>query len=239
MNKITTREAVLLFFGGIMIVGGGQILLPPFLTGIARAVTGGVSEDGAVFITFLSIGLCYGAFGMWMYKRLAQTLGHVFWWLSIETCTLRDLLRTSVFVFVFLFALTQVARLFFVETTEEVVSYNQTLMPRAGHLSFVTMVFVIVVLGPVVEEVFFRGVLFRYLYQHQGFIFSASVSSAIFSLVHFYFLVDGPMGWFLTINIFVLGVFLCWIYRRDRNLTTAIWAHGLNNLVVTISTFSI
>jgi len=87
-----------------------------------------------------------------------------------------------------------------------------------------------VLIAPVVEELYFRGVLFRSLRDRHGFWVGAIVSGVIFGLVHYV-----PAPWqdsMLLQSIMVFtGIALAWIYERRGNLVANVAAHMAFNAV--------
>ena len=85
-------------------------------------------------------------------------------------------------------------------------------------------------IAPVVEELFFRGCLFRSLRDRHGFPLAGVVSAFCFGLVHY---VPGP--WqdtllLMTIMVFT-GLGLAWFYDRRGNIVASMAAHATFNLV--------
>jgi hypothetical protein len=76
------------------------------------------------------------------------------------------------------------------------------------------------VLAPVVEEVFFRRIVFVTLRLRKGFWFSAFWSSLLFALFHG---LAAPI-------ILPVGLYFCWVYERERRLSVNILLHSLVNL---------
>ena len=94
----------------------------------------------------------------------------------------------------------------------------------------IASVILAVILAPVVEELFFRGILFRSIRDRRGFWLGALVSGLIFGLAHY-----EPAAWqdtllLQTIMVFT-GVALAFIYERRGNLVSNITAHMLFNTV--------
>ncbi len=81
----------------------------------------------------------------------------------------------------------------------------------------------VVVVGPVVEEVFFRGFLFRALAQRLGFWVAATASAALFSVAHLDVALAGPA--------FLSGVVFAWVYWRAGSLWPAVLAHTSQNAI--------
>jgi len=74
---------------------------------------------------------------------------------------------------------------------------------------------------PLAEEVFFRGVLYKWLRERWGVIVGVSVSSLIFGLIH----IDIA----IAATAFVLGIVLALVYEYSDSLWTAVLIHIINN----------
>ncbi|MCP4543532.1 MAG: CPBP family intramembrane metalloprotease [Chloroflexi bacterium] len=80
-----------------------------------------------------------------------------------------------------------------------------------------------VIIGPFVEEVFFRGFVFAGLAQRYEWKKAAIISSVLFSLVH--------LQWAAAIPIFFLGYLFAYLYRCSRSLWPAILMHATINFL--------
>jgi membrane protease YdiL (CAAX protease family) len=89
--------------------------------------------------------------------------------------------------------------------------FNQTVM-------FVT----ICIAAPIIEELFFRGVLFRSM-KRFGPWTAAVLSSLIFALLH-----SNPVQ---AIFIFLVAMVLCWAYNASDSVIVPIILHALNNII--------
>jgi len=74
---------------------------------------------------------------------------------------------------------------------------------------------------PISEELFFRGVLFKYFRQTRPFVFSAGVSAIIFAVLH----ITPP----LIIFAFLLGLTSAYVYEKSGSLFSPIIVHAVNN----------
>jgi membrane protease YdiL (CAAX protease family) len=83
------------------------------------------------------------------------------------------------------------------------------------------------VLAPVLEEIFYRGILFRGLLRKFGFWLSASVSTLAFVLAHSY-------DFFGLVTIGIFGFAMVLIYRATGSLRTAILMHVIYNFAITL-----
>jgi membrane protease YdiL (CAAX protease family) len=90
------------------------------------------------------------------------------------------------------------------------------------------VVLAIVVLAPIAEEVFFRGVVFNALLREGGGRRWAYLgSSALFAVIHLELIAILPL--------FLLGLALSWVYQRTRNLLAPIAMHAtLNGIAVAV-----
>ena len=87
-----------------------------------------------------------------------------------------------------------------------------------------------VVIAPIHEELFFRGILFRSLADRYGFAIGASGSGLAFGLIHY---VPGPWyGSVLLMSVMVFtGVALAWFYERRGNIAASMVAHATFNVI--------
>ena len=92
--------------------------------------------------------------------------------------------------------------------------------------SLLWMLFWLVVLVPVLEEVVFRWLLWR-LSRPKWPIISAVTSSALFSAAH-YIQMPWPNNAFIA--LFFFGMAQCWLYRKTDRLWSPMLNHALFNL---------
>jgi membrane protease YdiL (CAAX protease family) len=83
-----------------------------------------------------------------------------------------------------------------------------------------------VVVAPLVEEVLFRGVLFRSLMDRTGVWVAAVLSSALFAIVHVEVVVSQPVA---LVGLFTVGLVLAIAYRIVGNLWIPIIGHAVFN----------
>lgn len=93
---------------------------------------------------------------------------------------------------------------------------------KERHLIYFT-VFVAMV-GPVIEEVFFRGFTYTAFRSKFGVGRAMLLSSVIFAALHF--------NWVALFPIFFLGLFLAYLYEKTGSLTAPMTVHMLHNLVM-------
>ncbi|PKQ02491.1 MAG: hypothetical protein CVT73_18210 [Alphaproteobacteria bacterium HGW-Alphaproteobacteria-12] len=116
------------------------------------------------------------------------------------------------------------------ETQQQLMEQNDLLMPK-GMGEAVTLFAIAVVLAPVAEEIYFRGIVLGVLGRSMPFAVAAGLSAAFFSLSHGHlFNAAGAGGWVLTGVIFVLGMVLAIAARRAGSLRASIAVHASYNL---------
>ena len=81
--------------------------------------------------------------------------------------------------------------------------------------------------APLVEELFFRGFLYRALRTRYPVVLAAIVDGAVFGLIHF----EGGGGDALLLlpPLALLGVIFCLVYERTGTLWSVIGMHAFNN----------
>lgn len=92
----------------------------------------------------------------------------------------------------------------------------------------------VVSLGPLVEELLFRGVLLSSLARHVGSGWAIVLTAAMFACVH---LPDLSFLWYALPNLALLGLVLGWLRVRSGSIWPAVLAHGVNNLLAVVSWF--
>ncbi len=91
------------------------------------------------------------------------------------------------------------------------------------------MIFLVVVLAPISEEIIFRGCLYRFLKSYLPVWGSIAISSILFSLMH-----QNSMG---LLTLALLGALLCVVYERTGSLKVPILLHAVFNLNTVILIF--
>lgn len=96
-------------------------------------------------------------------------------------------------------------------------------------ISFILAMLIVAVLTPVVEEMFFRGIIHQGLEQRLGFLPGAVISASIFMVAH----VDPTV----FLPIFVLGIGFAALMSQTKSLWPSIVAHALWNSMGVIAEF--
>ncbi len=97
----------------------------------------------------------------------------------------------------------------------------------SGTVGTVIAGFLIVIVAPLSEEIFFRGFLFRGLSRTMGGVVAALLASAIWGLFHY----TGPGTWGVVVQITVFGLWLSWLYQRTGSIYQTIAVHMVNNAI--------
>jgi hypothetical protein len=117
---------------------------------------------------------------------------------------------------------------------------------QASLLSRLALAGVAVTLGPLVEEVLFRGVLLSALlgwrrgpgvnrmYTRTRALAAVAISAGLFGLVH---LPELGYLWYAVPNLVLLGVATAWLRLQSGSIWPAVLAHGANNLLAVAGWF--
>lgn len=84
-----------------------------------------------------------------------------------------------------------------------------------------------IVFAPIIEELWFRGFEFSILGRRFGVVAGALISSITFGLAH------GQIN--VALVTFVMGLYLCFVYRKTGSLLPSMALHALNNTLAVAS----
>jgi membrane protease YdiL (CAAX protease family) len=96
-------------------------------------------------------------------------------------------------------------------------------------LEYVATFIALVVLPPLVEEILFRGVLFRRLKHYMRTRTAAIITSVIFSAAHLELLGSGSPNLIAALDTFILSLFLIFALEESKSLWAPIIVHALKN----------
>lgn len=99
-----------------------------------------------------------------------------------------------------------------------------------GVSELVSLLALVAVVAPIVEELLFRGLIYQYLRRHQSLAVAVSISAAAFAVVHFI-----PV---LFPSLFGLGVVLALLVERYGSIYPAIVLHALNNTIAVLLVYA-
>jgi len=113
------------------------------------------------------------------------------------------------------------------------VSQNvQELTQHASRNLRLPLGIVAVTIGPMVEELMFRGVLLSALMRRMSVAPSVAICAVLFGLVH---LAGLDFQWYALPNLMLFAVALCWLRLKSGSLWPSILAHGLYNLFALVA----
>lgn len=101
----------------------------------------------------------------------------------------------------------------------QVNEFTQAVTGNARLISF----FALVVIPPIVEEILFRGFMFPAFSGRVGILFGALFSSLLFGFAH----LQANVGVYTV----VLGLLLCFMYKKTNSIIPGMLLHMLNNYV--------
>jgi len=106
------------------------------------------------------------------------------------------------------------------------------LIPLIPYISFIT----IVIFAPILEEIIFRGVIFRWLRESYGFVFSALVSGILFGFIHVLnsLLVGNFLDLVYIVLYGVLGLIFSKMYEETGSIYGSIILHVCYNAIPTL-----
>ena len=192
-----------------------EILASGNFTAIADAVVAAIPESAFVWV--MSLGLVLAA---------AAMLWHLIYWgyFSFGKSPFREvsgkvMLLSIMLVFASMFAFNIMAQLLGLpdELAEVMKQMSNNILGCFG----------IAVLGPILEEVLFRGAIQGYLMRKYNPVVGIVVASVIFGVIH-----KNPIQIFYAT---CLGLVFGWMYYRIRSLMPVIIGHVLNNSLAAIS----
>lgn len=119
---------------------------------------------------------------------------------------------------------TAIALIPFPQDMVESLQANSAALPNENTLlNLITIVLV----GPIAEEVFFRGLIYTRLKKGMNTVAAAILSSVLFGIGH------GGFIWFFS--AFVAGLAMVWIFETTGSLFAAIAVHMANNAIAQLT----
>ncbi len=92
--------------------------------------------------------------------------------------------------------------------------------PNLGYLAVAFFLLIVVIFVPLIEEIFYRGFIFRIIKNGNNNFWAFIVSSALFSIGHS-----------LSLTAFLSSLILCYLFQKTNIIGPCILAHALWNLV--------
>lgn len=95
----------------------------------------------------------------------------------------------------------------------------------------------LVVLAPLLEEIVFRGFIYKTLRRPFGIIAAGILTSVLFGAGHLLEGGDGSLLYVGALQTFVLSLYLVWLRQKTGNLWASITLHASNNLIAFVALF--
>jgi len=226
---------------GPAVLWGGRDVLQAllflfFMEGCLFLIQGGASfflgldgqvPDGVLLLNSLARDLGVACFVIWIVqKRYGQTLADLGFrvrglWSGIRSGILAYIAVIPPLLVCFMI-LAVVLRFFSIEPEPQDVV--QIYLKDSTQPYLLVLTLFVAVVGPMMEELFFRGFAYAGLRKRFGVWPGAVLSSAVFAALH--------MHWVAFFPIFFLGMFLAALYETSGSLVPSITAHALHNTVM-------
>ncbi len=199
-------------------------VLPLLLAMLAYYIPGGMGEL-PINIIYYSMGLVFCLTVMWHYLRssfdvlldnLARSIISLF---------------TAYFIYWLFSAVAGVGLLWLLG--DELLNPNNNAVAELTSKSPGPMIGLAVFIGPIVEEVLFRGVLFGSL-RHRSRFLAYAISMGVFALYHVWQFALTAIDWKMllyAIQYLPVGYALGWLYERTSSIWTCIAMHMLVNII--------
>lgn len=81
----------------------------------------------------------------------------------------------------------------------------------------------VILLGPIAEELFFRGFIYKITRNKYSPLISTMLISLVFSLAH--------QAFYNVFGLFLLSTALCYLYEKTQNIATAVVFHATHNFI--------
>ena len=163
---------------------------------------------------------------VWVKRRFGSPLEAVGltaknFWGNVKTGVIGYLAVIPLF-FGVLLAMSFVTRLVSYEPEPQTVVQIYLKSSSDKHLLFFTLF--VALIGPVIEEIFFRGFTYTAFRKRWGPRWAALGSAAVFALLH--------LNLIAFIPIFILGVFLATLYEKTGSLVPSMTVHMTHNFLM-------
>lgn len=139
----------------------------------------------------------------------------------------RDLMSTSAFVLLLLPVPLVISNLLSSFFRGMGFAHAPRIIPEMnGSGDALMMILALAVLAPLVEEILFRGFLYRVLRSRYSSLPSIIITSILFSAAHFSLATIVP--------IFIMGILMAWARERSGSIIPSLILHALNNLAAVV-----
>ncbi len=139
------------------------------------------------------------------------SIGKTLWYTFIS------LIAIFIISFIYVFVMSSVLGIEAPSSKIEILIKNRS-------ISNTILLIVVAFIGPVVEEVFFRGFLYSAFKKNWGTLPALFLSAVLFSVVH--------LQVYSFIPLFLIGWLLAYLFEKTRSLFPAIFLHAVYNLIL-------
>jgi uncharacterized protein len=209
----------------------GYLVLIPEITG-AAFLLGLVNEESIFLFNGVLIGVLMVSIMILMASLAHENIVNWSWSKRIQQ-VLRHVLYTYLTLIVVNFLLGLVTNL---ETSE-----NQQIIMETFKQAPYYIVFVAVIFAPIVEEILFRGIIYRAMRFFKFRYLAVLTSSFLFGLIHIYEpILNGRFedAWFIFIYM-AIGLFMCIIYEKSGDILAPILLHMVYNAIAVLTLFMV
>jgi uncharacterized protein len=209
----------------------GYLFLIPEITGGAF-ILGLINEESIYLFNSVLIGLLLISIIFIMASLSNENVQNWSW-----TTRIQQVLRHVAYIYITLIAVNALLGL----VTNLETSENQQVIMEAFKEAPLYIVFVAVIFAPIVEEILFRGIIYRSLRYFKFRFLAVFMSSFLFGFIHIYDSVLNAQfedAWFIFIYM-AIGLFMCFIYEKSGDILTPIILHMVYNAVAVLTLFFI
>jgi uncharacterized protein len=209
----------------------GYLFLIPEITGLA-IVLGFIAEADVYLFNGILIGLQL-VFTVFIMSSLSNENVEKWSW-SIR---FQEIVKFVFFIYIALIAINGLISQFTAQSTSD----NQLLIMEVFKEAPLYIVFVAVIFAPIVEEILFRGIIYRTLRFYKFKYIALIVSSFLFGVLHVYesiLVAQYEDLWFILVYM-AIGWFMGVIYEKSGDILAPIALHMIYNAIAVLTLFFI
>ncbi len=114
----------------------------------------------------------------------------------------------------------------------------EKLLVAQSPLDLAMLLVVVAIIAPIVEEIYFRGLMLEWLARRLPWALSAAITAAIFSAIHgLYLRHAGPSGWLLSLVLFLLGLLNAYWVKQTQKLWRPVATHATYNALLLVGAY--
>lgn len=112
-------------------------------------------------------------------------------------------------------------------------SNNQQAVEAMFEQNLMYSIFASAIFAPIVEEIIYRGIIYKNVRLKCGVKTAILASSTVFAFMHFAIsFVSGDLSDMIFLPVYLVpSIFLCLIYEKTNNIFAPIYLHLINNLI--------